>query len=162
HPVRRNRSAPRRPSWSARGASRSTGTTATTPASTPGACSAPGAPPTPQPDGGLGGGVALAPVEAVVHQRADDGARLRVREVEALAEVAAGRAELLELAGRLDALRGDRQAERVAELHDRGDDRRALRVLAQRLDERLVDLQRVHRQRPQVRERRVPGPEVVD
>src|SRR5689334_1887434 len=83
----------------------------------------------------LRGGVALAPAEAVVHQRADDRTGLRVREVEALAEVAAERAQLRQLTRRLDAFGGHRQVEGVAELDHRGDDRRTFGLLAQRLDE---------------------------
>ena len=90
------------------------------------------------------------------------GAGLRMREVVALAEVAAECPELGELVGGLDALGGDREAERVAELHDGRHDRGAFGVAAEALDERAVDLQRVHRERTEIRERRLAGAEVVD
>ena len=165
HP-RRAPAAARRvaPSSSARGASRSTGTTATRPASTPGACSGPGAPPTTtEPNvrrrrrrraGASGSGGARAPARS----RRAGGARSR-SPGRGRSRAPAARESWL---GGLDALGGHRQAERVPELHDRGDDRAAFGVVAERLDERLVDLQRVHRQRPEVRERRLPGAEVVD
>src|SRR5207237_638759 len=137
------------PSSSARGACRSAGTTATTRASTHGACCARGTtsatreetPGTSASSGELGDGVALAPLEAVAHQRFHDRPRLRIREVEALAQIAAERSQLRQLARRLDTLGSHRQTQRVTEVYDRRDDRGSLGVATQPVDERAVDLQ---------------------
>ena len=48
----------------------------------------------------------------------------------------------------LDALRDDREAERVAQLHDRADHRHVAQVGAHAQHEALVDLHLVHRQLP--------------
>ena len=64
----------------------------------------------------------LAPVETVMHERADDVAGLRAGEVEALTEIAPDLLQRRELAGGLDAFGRDRQPERVPEMDDRLDD----------------------------------------
>ena len=95
-------------------------------------------------------------------ERAHDLTGLRPGEVVTLAEVAAERAQRVELHVVLDALRRHREVEGVTEAHDRGDDRRVLLAFAEPCDQRTVDLQGVHRQDVQVRERRLAGSEVVD
>src|SRR5919197_1933098 len=104
---------------------------------------------------GLGGD--LAP-----QIRGELAALQRLGEVIALPELAAQPAQLLELLGALDAL-GDRlQAHPAAELDDRARQRAVLRAAGDRVDEALVDLQRVDRELAQVAQRRVAGAEAVD
>jgi hypothetical protein len=62
----------------------------------------------------------------------------------------------------LDALADRPHAERLPEGEDRARDRRVRLVARDPVDERLVDLEHVHREALQVGERRVAGPEVVD
>jgi hypothetical protein len=70
--------------------------------------------------------------------------------------------EGVQLVQRLHALGDDVQPELVRHPDDRRDDRRVGRLGAERCDERPVDLQLVHAQRPQPRQRAVAGAEVVD
>src|SRR4051812_1779594 len=97
-----------------------------------------------------------------MYERGGDLARLRPGEVEALPEVAAERPQFGELQRRLDALGRHRQAERVTQSHDRGDDRGVVGIVTEAVDEGAVDLEGVDRQRLQVAERRMSGAEVVD
>ena len=69
----------------------------------------------------------------------------RLREQEALVEVAAELARPLALLAVLDPLGDDPQAESVTELGDRGDDPLVFGVGPETLDERAVDLQVAHR-----------------
>src|SRR4051794_8800347 len=89
------------------------------------------------------------------------GPRRRPRDVIALHEVGAERAQCEVLRRRLDAFRDDAQAEAAGELQDRRDDGECIGILRYAGDERLVDLQVVDGERAQVRERRVADPEVV-
>src|SRR3954469_19712271 len=88
--------------------------------------------------------------------------RHRRGEQVALGAVAAEPAERVELAGGLDAL-GDRLEPQAArDVDDRADDRRVVLLLAQPVDERAVDLDRVDRHALQARQGRVAGAEVVE
>src|SRR3984893_497203 len=106
--------------------------------------------------------LAQAPAEPVVHERADDLTRLGPGEVIALAEVATELAQRLELPAGLDAFGRHREAERVREGDDGLDDRRVLGVLAEAVNERLVDFQDVDGKQLEVAERRLARAEVVD
>ena len=86
----------------------------------------------------------------------------RPGEHEALAAVALLFLQLAELLVLLDALGERLQAELLAELHERVEERPRLDRVGDRRDERTVDLQDVDRELAQVRERRVAGAEVVD
>jgi hypothetical protein len=88
-------------------------------------------------------------------------ARQWVAEQEALGEVAADTAQLLELKARLDSLGDDGHAEVVGELRNAGDEDRRVLALAQPRDEGPVELDHPGRQPSEVRERRVAGAEVV-
>ena len=88
--------------------------------------------------------------------------RERPGEDEALPAVALLLLELAELLVLLDALGERLQAELLAELHERVQQRPRLGRVGDRRDERAVDLQDVDRELAQVRERRVAGAEVVD
>src|SRR5829696_1982589 len=92
----------------------------------------------------------------------DDGSRTGASEEVALTAVAAHRAEARQLQWRLQALGDDGDAERVPEVDDRLDDRRVLGVEAEPGDEAAIDLDRLDREPLEVRERRIPGAEVVD
>src|SRR4051812_8310659 len=86
----------------------------------------------------------------------------RLREEVALGAVAAEVAQRLELVVGLDAL-GDRpEAEAGGDVDDGAHDRRVVRLLAETVDERAVDLDRVDRHALQARQRRVAGAEVVE
>ena len=100
--------------------------------------------------------------ESVRQQLLDDLRWLGTVEEESLRGIAAGRLEVAELVGGLDALGGDRQLERVAELDHRVDDRHVLLVVGQAAYERPVNLDAVDGEPAQVLERRVAGAEVVD
>nr|WP_228430773.1 hypothetical protein [Baekduia soli] len=80
----------------------------------------------------------------------------------ALGDVAAHRAQLLQRLGALDALGHDREAQALGHLDGRGHDDGVGGVLGHPGDERAVDLDPAHGQVPQVGQRRVPGPEVVE
>src|SRR3989475_4213309 len=88
--------------------------------------------------------------------------RDRLREEEALREVAAELANRGQLPVRLDPLGDCEQAERVREARQVGRDGSVLRVVLDAVDERAVDLEDVDGEAPQMAERREPGPEVVD
>ena len=92
----------------------------------------------------------------------DRGGRQRPREVVALAEAAARLGDERELLGGLDALGDDVHPEPGAERRDRAHDRARRAVLRQVAQERAVDLEHLHGQRAQARERRVLGAEVVE
>ena len=62
----------------------------------------------------------------------------------------------------LHALGGDAQVQPAGHRDDGGDDGRIVGIMAQVLDERAVDLQRVDGEALQVRQARVAGAEVVD
>ena len=79
-----------------------------------------------------------------------------------LAELAGELEQPLALLGALDALGDDREAEDLAEVDDRPQQRGLVARLPDALDERLVDLQAVQRHPAQVAQRGVAGPEVVD
>ena len=84
--------------------------------------------------------------EVVGGEVADHLGGQRVAEQVALREVAAERAQRLELRRRLEPF-GDRgQLERVREADDRLDDARVLRLAAEAVDEAAVDLQRLDRE----------------
>ncbi len=83
-------------------------------------------------------------------------------EQEALHAVAAELAQLRERRLVLDAARDHGEAELVRELDRRAHDQRVARVLGHAHDERLVDLELVERQAPQIGERRIAGPVIVD
>src|SRR5215208_1193143 len=86
----------------------------------------------------------------------------RLREKVPRGQVAPHLVEPFELGLRLHAL-GDRsQAQDARQGEGARDDLDSLEILSQPLDERAVDLEVVHRQTLQVRERRAPGPEIVD
>src|SRR3954454_23429601 len=86
----------------------------------------------------------------------------RPGEDEALAAVAALLLQPLELLALLDPFGQRLEVQRLAEAHERVDELTGRTRLGDRLDERLVDLQRVDREPAEVRERRVAGAEVVD
>src|ERR1700721_2160492 len=69
--------------------------------------------------------------------------------------------EKLKLGGRLHALSKYRKIERPPEPKHRANDRGSLVVDVDRLDEGAVDLDFVERKRPQIRQRRITGTEVV-
>ena len=73
-----------------------------------------------------------------------------------------GAAQQVDLGGGLDAFGDHRQAQRVAEIDDRADDREIVVVVIDTVDQRLVDLQVVERKALQVGHRRVAGAEIVD
>ena len=87
---------------------------------------------------------------------------LRGAEQVALAHLAPDRPQLVELQRGLDPLGDAAQPERARQAHDRGRDRGAVGALADALHERAVDLEHLDGQALEVRERRVPGAEVVD
>jgi hypothetical protein len=78
-----------------------------------------------------------------LEERLGGGGVQRPREQEALSTVAVLRPEQRELVLHLDALGEGLERERLAELHERVDQRLALLVVLQSRDERSVDLQRV-------------------
>src|SRR4051794_1432615 len=80
----------------------------------------------------------------------------------ALAEAGLQLAQRGELLGGLDALGDDLEVERAGEVDDHADEARFAPAGGQAVDERLGDLQRVQRQRMQVRQRRVACAEVVE
>src|SRR6202041_3083690 len=84
----------------------------------------------------------------------------RAREQEALAAVALLVLEQVELVRALDALGERLDRHRLAELHERADQRLAFGVLTETRDERAVDLQRVDRELLEMGERGVAGAEV--
>src|SRR5439155_1753172 len=83
------------------------------------------------------------------------------REEEALRLAAAEPQQLRHLRFGFHALRDDVRAQRLRERHDALDDRRLRTPARQARDERLVDLQRVHREPMEITERRESGAEVV-
>ena len=91
-----------------------------------------------------------------------DGGRPRAAEQVALTPVAAQLTQPRQLERRLQAFGDHGDAERVAEVDDRLDDRRVLAVEPEPGDEAAVDLDRLDGEPLEVRQRRVPGPEVVD
>ena len=98
-----------------------------------------------------------------VGQQRLDGIRLdRPGEHEALAGVAPLEAQPLELHVVLDALGQGEQSERPSELDERVDERGRVGRAVHLRDERPVDLEHVHRELPEVGQRRVAGAEVVD
>ena len=62
----------------------------------------------------------------------------------------------------LDALRGDRHAKLASQVQDGFHDLRVCQFVAGATDERLIDLERLHRELIEIGERRVSGSEVVD
>src|SRR5690606_15029316 len=91
--------------------------------------------------------------------------RERAREVVALTECAAQLEQSRPLRLGFDAFGHDVHVEGAAEAEDgasEGGVVAPLRANAQLVDERLVDLQHVHRETLEVAERRKAGPEVVD
>src|SRR5215210_2437318 len=86
---------------------------------------------------------------------------VRAPPVVALSDVASQLAKLLELLVGLYALGDHLDAQRVPEIDRRPHDSQVLVVRLQISHEHPVQLQLVHRQVPQVRQRRVPHPEVV-
>ena len=88
--------------------------------------------------------------------------RQRLAHPVSLEAVAAARVEELELLARAPALGDDLEPQAPRQPDDRLGDRRVARVGLEIGDERDVDLQRVDREVLEVRQRRVPGPEVVD
>ena len=100
--------------------------------------------------------------DAPAEERLQRLARHRLADEVALCERAAERAERVPDLLRLHAFRDDRQAEVPPEVDRGADDRRVARVVAHARDERAVDLDRLHRQPLEVRERGVAGAEVVD
>ena len=88
--------------------------------------------------------------------------RQRPADVQPLGVVAPEPAERLEDVAVLDALRGHGEPHVVREVDRRAHDRRVVGIAHEPDDERLVDLQLVHRQPLQVGERGIAGPEVVD
>ena len=72
--------------------------------------------------------------------------RARRPEEKALAELAADRAQPVELLGLLDAFGDGLEPERVRQAHDRGGDRGAVGASTDALDERAVDLERLDRE----------------
>src|SRR2546423_1793539 len=85
----------------------------------------------------------------------------RLRQEVALRRVAAELDEAIPDLGRLDALGDDAEAEVAAEVDRRADDPCVLLLAVHRHHEGAIDLDLVHRQLAQVRERRVAGAEVV-
>src|SRR5438045_4226718 len=83
-------------------------------------------------------------------------------EEEALCERAAVLAQEAALCVRLDAFCEWCQAKAVCELDDGGDERCALLVVGELVDERPVDLEDGGRELDETAERRVAGTEVVD
>src|SRR5690606_15599696 len=88
--------------------------------------------------------------------------RERTADVVALGDVAAEAAEQIPGLAVFDTLRDDLQAELMAQLDRRPDDREVARVVGHVADERLIDLNVRHRQSFYIAERRVAGAEVVD
>src|SRR6478672_1481328 len=82
--------------------------------------------------------------------------------MEALAELAAELAERLELTGGLDPLGHDTELEVGREVQDHPDERAIGPAFLEVVHERHADLQPVDRERAQMAERRVAGPEVVE
>ena len=83
-------------------------------------------------------------------------------EVESLRQGAAELADRARLIGRLDPLGHDLEPERAPQAHDRLEERPVDRTVRQADDEVAGDLQRVDREAPQVRKRRVARAEVVE
>ena len=82
--------------------------------------------------------------------------------MEALRIVVAGGRQELRVPFGLDALGHQLQAQRMRHLRGGLDDDAIVGVVAHAHDERLVELERVHRQVAQVAERRIAGAEIVD
>src|SRR5579872_7282948 len=92
----------------------------------------------------------------VAQQRGGRSGILRARVKVALPALAAELAEVAELAGRLDALGDHLEPERVTERDRRADDRQVdLAVTAGAVDEATVDLERVHGELSERRQRGV-------
>src|SRR5215208_4020329 len=106
--------------------------------------------------------VTLLPAAVVTQELADPGGGLGVGEQVALGVVAAELVELGQLAGGLDALGDDGQAEGVAEADDGGDHGVVGWVEVEAGHERAVDLERRQRQVLEGGQGRVAGAEVVD
>ena len=68
----------------------------------------------------------------------------------------------MQLLGPFDTFADDLQPQALAEVDDAARELRLIRVALDVVDKGFVDLQRVDRQMPQVRQRRIAGPEVVD
>src|ERR1043166_3230419 len=104
------------------------------------------------------------PKERFAEIRAEIECRRRHRPVEqeALHLRASGRAQQLELLGRLDALSGGVELERAAEPGDGAGDCGAVGPAGELSHEGLVDLDLVERKHAQVAERRVAGAEIVE
>src|SRR5688572_8475359 len=102
-----------------------------------------------------GGGV-------VVEEVAEVGGGEGAGEEEALPTVAVLALEPVELGAVLDALGESLQSERLAQLDEAVDQRTRLVRVGDGVDERTIDLQRVHGELAQVGQRRVAGAEVVD
>src|SRR6266403_3957401 len=79
----------------------------------------------------------------------------------ALYRIAAFGPQELQLGGCLNALGDDLQIQVMTERDDGADDRGVVRVGADVVDERAVDLQRVQREAFQIVQRAVPGAEVI-
>src|SRR5690242_15445018 len=109
--------------------------------------------------GGRGGRDARVPG---LDRRLDHLGRLRLREEEALAVIAAEAAQQLELVVVLHSLRDGAETEALREADDRADDLLAAVLLEDRADEGAIDLQCVAGETPEEAERRVAGAEVVD
>lgn len=80
----------------------------------------------------------------------------------ALGVIAAELLEFVKLRVGLDALADDGQAEGAAHLDDRPHDRNILRVAAQAIDERAIDLHRAQGESPQIAKRGVARAKVVE
>ena len=119
----------------------------------------------PGPDGGYSASCANASREIAApgaEERLRGGRVEGAREQEALAAVAVLVLQEAQLVLALDALGERLDRHRLAELHERADQRLAFGALRQARDERAVDLQRVDRKLLQMGERGVAGAEVVD
>ena len=86
----------------------------------------------------------------------------RNAEVEALADVASGLAQMLQLRGGFDALADNFQAERAAERDDRFRDRATAAAAAKTRNEASIDLENVDGEPLEAAQRRVAGTEVID
>src|SRR6185437_10032392 len=96
------------------------------------------------------------------HERLDIVRREGLADQITLREVAAELPQQAPGLGLLDSLGDDAQAHAVPQADGRSDDGRLIAAEARMRDERAIDLQLIDRQTAQLRERRMPGTEIVD